>query len=55
MQNAEAKHQKCESGLESEKEHRDGEPTERMNKKPLVGAHLRGLLNPDFLIDPVEN
>ncbi|MCS3629061.1 hypothetical protein GGP58_002941 [Salinibacter ruber] len=27
---------KCESGVESEKEHRGGEPTERMNEQSLV-------------------
>jgi len=44
----------CESGVESEKEHRSGEPTEGMNEEASVRANLRGLLNTSFLVDPVE-
>ena len=44
----------CESGVESEKQHRSGEPTEGMNEESPVRAYLRGLLNPGFLVDPVE-
>jgi hypothetical protein len=45
---------RCESGVESEKEHRGGEPTKRVNQQSPVRTHLRGLLNTGFLIGPVE-
>ena len=44
----------CESGVESENQHCSSEPTEHVYKKSLVGAHLRGLLNSRFLVDPAE-
>jgi hypothetical protein len=33
-------HHKCESGVESQKQHRSGEPTEGMNEETSVRAHL---------------
>jgi hypothetical protein len=33
-------HLQCESGVESEEEHRGGKPTEDMSKKSLAGAHF---------------
>ncbi len=46
--------QLCESGVESKKEHRSGEPTEHMHDQALVGTHLGGVLNPCFLVDPAK-
>ena len=48
------RHTECESGVESEKEHRGGEPTKRVNQQSPVRTHLRGPLNAGFLVDPVE-
>jgi len=51
-QGAASPHIWCEFGVESEDQHRSGEPAEHMHDQALVGAHLRGPLNPCFLADP---